>query len=245
MNLVEKLLQLDKKDVRNSKTGTYKSGNMQQLVGDPTITIQEIDAERLMELQTLPLDKAGNYNFQQGYAANLMTVAEGVINPDLKSKELQEHFGAINASDLAKILFKTEVPEIATEIANLSSPDVVDDEELKNLFHRIGDEEQEHFDSLGMVLKGDVPNVSAARSGMEGYTPSESYAAGNNSEEKKHDQFLCTDCIATEKLVSSTYNDDVFRFSASNIRRLLNHIQTEEQNHAEMIYKYKTANNMA
>ena len=91
MNLVEKLLQLDKKDVRNSKTGTYKSGNMQQLVGDPTITIQEIDAERLMELQTLPLDKAGNYNFQQGYAANLMTVAEGVINPDLKSKELQEH----------------------------------------------------------------------------------------------------------------------------------------------------------
>ena len=61
------------------------------------------------------------------------------------------------------------------------------DEELKNLFHRIGDEEQEHFDSLGMVLKGDVPNVSAARSGMEGYTPSESYAAGNNSEEKKHE----------------------------------------------------------
>ena len=99
---------------------------------DAAITIQEIDAERLMELQTLPLDKAGNYNFQQGYAANLMTVAEGVINPDLKSKELQEHFGAINASDLAKILFKTEVPEIATEIANLSSPDVVDDEELKN-----------------------------------------------------------------------------------------------------------------
>ena len=59
MNLVEKLLQLDKKDVLDNKTGTYKSGNMQQLVGDPTITIQEIDAERLMELQTLPLDKAG------------------------------------------------------------------------------------------------------------------------------------------------------------------------------------------
>lgn len=63
------------------------------------------------------------------------------------------------------------------------------DEELKNLFHRIGDEEQEHFDSLGMVLKGDVPNVSAARSGMEGYTPSESYAAGNNSEEKNMTNF--------------------------------------------------------
>ena len=27
MNLVEKLLQLDKKDVLDNKTGTYKSGN--------------------------------------------------------------------------------------------------------------------------------------------------------------------------------------------------------------------------
>ena len=33
---------------------------------------------------------------------------------------------------LRKFCLKTEVPEIATEIANLSSPDVVDDEELKN-----------------------------------------------------------------------------------------------------------------
>ncbi|MCM1235626.1 MAG: ferritin-like domain-containing protein [Ruminococcus flavefaciens] len=119
------------------------------------------------------------------------------------------------------------------------------DDRLKQLFRQIGDEEQEHFDSLGQVLKGDVPNVKAAATGTEGYSPSVTYSAGDNSEEKKHDQFLCTDSIATEKLVSSTYNDDLFRFAATNVRKLLNHIQTEEQNHAEMIYKYKTANGMA
>lgn len=119
------------------------------------------------------------------------------------------------------------------------------DMRLKELFHRIGDEEQEHFDSLGQVLRGEVPNVASAKVGMEGYRPEVSYSAGDNSEEKRHDQFLCTDCIATEKLVSSTYNDDLFRFNATNVRKLLNHIQTEEQNHAEMIYKYKTTNGMA
>ena len=119
------------------------------------------------------------------------------------------------------------------------------DRQLKNLFRRLGDEEQEHFESLGEVLKGNVPNVAAAQTGMEGYNPTVTYSAGDNSEEKKHDQFLCTDCIATEKLVSSTYNNDLFRFAATNVRKLLNHIQTEEQNHAEMIYKYKTANGMA
>ena len=119
------------------------------------------------------------------------------------------------------------------------------DPQLKNLFRRIGDEEQEHFDSLGQVLKGDVPNVEAARSGMEGFNPTATYSSGDNSENKRHDQFLCTDTIATEKLVSGTYNTELFAFGAAAIRRLLNHIQTEEQNHAEMIYKYKTANGMA
>ncbi len=117
------------------------------------------------------------------------------------------------------------------------------DPELKDLFHKIGDEEQEHFDALGQLLKGDVPSVSATSS-VSGYSPSATYTSMDNSENKKHDQFLCTDSIATEKLVSSTYNTDLFQFAASNIRKLLNHIQTEEQNHAEVIYKYKTANGM-
>ena len=59
MDLLQKLLQIDKNDVRNKKRGTYKSGNMQELVGDPVIEIQEIDAERLTELQTLPLNENG------------------------------------------------------------------------------------------------------------------------------------------------------------------------------------------
>ena len=60
-----------------------------------------------------------------------------------------------------------------------------------------------------------------------------------------NDAFLATDCIGTEKLVSGTYNDDVFAFGDSGVRKLLADIQIEEQNHAEMLYKYKTVNGMA
>lgn len=38
------------------------------------------------------------------------------------------------------------------------------------------------------------------------------------------------------------YNSDVFAFADSVIRKLLADIQIEEQNHAEMLYKYKTVN---
>lgn len=119
------------------------------------------------------------------------------------------------------------------------------DQQLKELFHRIGDEEQEHFDSLGKLLKGEMPTIHDAETGTEGYVPTMTYSANDNSDAKKHDEFLCTDSIGTEKLVSSTYNNDLFRFAATGVRKLLNHIQTEEQNHAEMIFKYKTVNNMA
>ena len=65
------------------------------------------------------------------------------------------------------------------------------------------------------------------------------------SEDKKTDCFLATDCIGTEKLVSSTYNTEVFAFGDPGVRKLLADIQIEEQNHAEMLYKYKTVNSMA
>ena len=49
----------------------------------------------------------------------------------------------------------------------------------------------------------------------------------------------------SDEAVSSEYNTDVFAFGSSDIRKLLADIQVEEQNHAEMLYKYKMANGMA
>jgi Mn-containing catalase len=46
-------------------------------------------------------------------------------------------------------------------------------------------------------------------------------------------------------MVSGEYNTNVFVFGDTNVRKLLADIQIEEQNHAEMLYKYKTVNGMA
>jgi Mn-containing catalase len=67
----------------------------------------------------------------------------------------------------------------------------------------------------------------------------------SSPDDKQADCFLATDCIATEKLVSGEYNTNVFVFADAAIRKLLADIQIEEQNHAEMLFKYKTVNAMA
>lgn len=77
-----------------------------------------------------------------------------------------------------------------------------------------------------------------------GYQPKATYTAMSSPEDKQHDAFLATDCIGTEKLVSGTYNNELFAFGDSGVRKLLADIQIEEQNHAEMLYKYKTVNGM-
>ena len=118
------------------------------------------------------------------------------------------------------------------------------DSGLKGLFEKIENDEQRHLNSLQQTLEGKVPVAHAKNAQAHSYQPKASYGASNRSAEKKHDQFLCTDSIATEKYVSSTYDNDLFQFASPEVRSLLNEIQTEEQQHAEMIYQYKEANGM-
>ena len=94
------------------------------------------------------------------------------------------------------------------------------------------------------VLSGTVPQVNCNDSDGRDYQPKAAYTSVMSSEDKEHDAFLATDCIGTEKLISGEYNSDVFAFEDSGVRKLLADIQVEEQNHAEMLYKYKTVNGM-
>lgn len=117
---------------------------------------------------------------------------------------------------------------------------------LRELFEDLQKEEQKHYDTLTQVLNGDsVPDCDCNDSEGMNYNPTATYNPNEQSEEKKADCFLATDCIGTEKLVSSTYNNEVFAFANSKIRKLLADIQIEEQNHAEKLWKYKTVNGMA
>ncbi len=116
---------------------------------------------------------------------------------------------------------------------------------LKELFQTLSKKEEKHLSSLKQVLLGSVPMVDCNDTDGRDYQPKATYGKMEESEDKNADSFLATDCIGTEKLVSTEYNSNVFKFSDAALRKLLADIQIEEQNHAEMIYKYKTVNGMA
>lgn len=118
------------------------------------------------------------------------------------------------------------------------------DPELSDLFAKIKQSEEKHLNSLNEVLNGNVMESDVNDDSGATYMTQAKYHQNSNQTEKNHDSFLATDAITMEKYVSGAYNFDLFQFGNSKLRKLLADIEVEEQNHAEMLYKYKNANNM-
>lgn len=133
MNLIEKLLRVDKEKATEKETKKIKSKRLAKLVGDDAeITIRELSGKRYNDLQAMLFDKKGNRNVNATYDFNLMCCVYGVVDPCLTDKDLMEHFGAVTPKDLAAILFGMESGNIATEIIGLSGLGTDSEDEVKN-----------------------------------------------------------------------------------------------------------------
>ena len=115
--------------------------------------------------------------------------------------------------------------------------------ELSNLLNSIANTEREHLKTVNEMMAGNEPSAPSSLSGNNDLcaTCSTIY---KNPEDKKSDKFLLSDLLSTEKHVSSLYNTSVFEFKCPAARKMLSHIQAEEQQHGEMLYAYMNNNNM-
>lgn len=130
--------------------------------------------------------------------------------------------------------------------ANLAS-----DPQLKNIFNSNGKIEQEHLNTINQLLSGQVPAMNNQQSGgntiLQQQTPqsfSNMQPQNSSNNLQSSDKDLCTDMLMTEKYVSGAYNTAIFEFKDPQIRNVLNHIQKEEQQHGEAIYKYMESKGM-
>lgn len=122
------------------------------------------------------------------------------------------------------------------------------DQQLKNIFSSIGQTEQNHYDTITQMLNGTVPSMNMGSNqkpnfqtnSQQNLTQQQSYG----QDQRKNDEYLCTDALGTEKHVSSTYNTCIFEFKDENTRNTLNHIQKEEQEHGKKLYDYMSQNGM-
>lgn len=178
------------------------------------------------------------------------------------------------------------------------------DPQLKSIFKQNGQTEQEHYNTLDQLLKGQMPQMQQSGS-QQGGSQQQSWSQQGGSQQQSgsmqmksqqsggqqqsqqsgsqqqgggvqlksrqsqqddsqwqmnqqssfmpkdqsssyntSDKDLCTDMLMTEKYVSGAYNTAIFEFRDPQVRSILNHIQKEEQQHGEAIFKYMESNGM-
>ena len=115
------------------------------------------------------------------------------------------------------------------------------DPQLKALFSQIASTEQQHYDTLTQIESSTPPAPGGKGQSLPAF--SATYGMGETPE-KKSDATLCSDMLSAEKHVSSLYDTCIFEFKDENMRQVLNHIQSEEQQHGKMIYDYMQTNSM-
>lgn len=114
-------------------------------------------------------------------------------------------------------------------------------QELKDLFCSIAKVEQNHYNTISAMLNGTVPSVPSGplKNENNGWCKKIQYADQQSAD---IDKFLASDMLSTEKHVSSLYDVSVFEFGDPNARKVLNHIQAEEQQHGEQLYSFLACN---
>ncbi len=117
------------------------------------------------------------------------------------------------------------------------------DPQLRQLFIKISQVEQNHYDTLTKIENGESTASQGQAQSQEKPAFTEHYGAAD-SKEKKDDCYLASDLLATEKHASHLYDTCVFEFKDEDIRQKINHIQKEEQEHGKQIYDYMQKNSM-
>lgn len=108
------------------------------------------------------------------------------------------------------------------------------DQKIKQVFTDLANKELTHADTLkGMLQGANLP----AQNIFENYNKPQGDLSNIQQSLGITDAQLLNDALSTEKHVSSSYNNTVLESVDPNIRKKLQHIQQEEQEHAEILFR--------
>ena len=136
MNLVEKLMKIDRGELNKKKTKEIPSRMLSEILGeDASVTIQSLNPQEVLELTMVGLDGNGDPILEKSLETNSLLVATAMIDPQLKDAGLMEHLGVHTPAMASLKLFKGEVNKIAAEVNKMAGFDMKGDDsdkEIKN-----------------------------------------------------------------------------------------------------------------
>ncbi|AGA67841.1 coat F domain-containing protein [Desulfitobacterium dichloroeliminans LMG P-21439] len=123
------------------------------------------------------------------------------------------------------------------------------DPTLRQILQDLNQREQQHLQTIQQLISGQVPNMNQGGQGQSNLINQlQQTIQANQGQQSQQgnpsDSFMCNDFLSYEKHASHVYDTAIFEFQDTNLREALNHIQKEEQEHGDILFKYMQANGM-
>ena len=122
MNTVELLMAADVEKLTARPEKQLEITSLSEKLGEPFIvTIKALGSKKFTELSGLALKSDNTADMSKMADVQALMCIEAMVEPNLKDKELQEHFGVKTPKDLAFKLFGGgDLASIANHITELS-----------------------------------------------------------------------------------------------------------------------------
>ena len=119
MNLVDILLNADTNAVLAEKTEEYEVERLSKILGEKfVLTLKAIPAKRYSEIQTTAINMNGKRKSVDLYKMQMLTLNEGIKEPNLAEPNLLKKFGA--TTPFEKLFLAGEITNITNKISTLS-----------------------------------------------------------------------------------------------------------------------------
>lgn len=139
MNALEKLLKADAEKITEKPKKTIEIKRLSKVLGSKfEITVEALDADLLAEISEshTKYTKTGKVKSTDNFAVGVDMIVNATVEPNLRNKELLNHFGCATPNDLVTKLFLAgELGKISETISSLCGVETSQseiDEEVKN-----------------------------------------------------------------------------------------------------------------
>lgn len=106
MSLTQKLLQIDKGEFQKEKFLEVKAKSLTKIMGEEvTLKFRALSGKEYTSLASTAMSDKGGVDYAKAYDVNALIICEALMEPSLKDKELQKHFGVASPKDLAFLFF--------------------------------------------------------------------------------------------------------------------------------------------
>lgn len=133
MSLTQKLLQIDRGQFQKEEILEVKAKRLSEIMGEEImLKFRALSGKEYTSIASTAVRDKGGVDYSKAYDVNALMICEALMEPSLKDKELQKHFGVASPKDLAFLLFPgMELTVLADKVTKFSG--FLEEDEVKEV----------------------------------------------------------------------------------------------------------------